>query len=96
MCPYPEQHEASSQTDIFISTFQYFPDMTFYCFLFLSASMLRPAANAVETTIPIATDKSRSRYRVPFARQITVLLKRAMLCTLRDLVSRNTTILVSW
>jgi len=48
-------------------------------------SMLRPAANAVETTIPIATDKSRSRYRVPFARQITVLLKRAMLCTLRDL-----------
>jgi hypothetical protein len=58
--------------------------------------MLRPAANAVETAIPIATDKSRSRYRVPFTKQIAVLLKRSVLCTLRDLVSRNTTILVSW
>lgn len=48
-------------------------------------SMLKPAVNTVETTIQIATDTSRSRYRVTFARQISVLLKRAVLCTVRDL-----------
>ncbi|PNF18688.1 hypothetical protein B7P43_G05047 [Cryptotermes secundus] len=50
-------------------------------------SMLRPSIkkNSTDTYIQVPQETMGSRYPVTLARQISVLLKRAVLCTIRDL-----------
>jgi hypothetical protein len=62
------------------------------------ASMLRPSVkkNSTDTYIQVSAETMVSRYPVTLGRQISVLLKRAVLCTIRDLVrhSKNIRLIV--
>jgi hypothetical protein len=53
--------------------------------------MLRPSANknSTDAYIQVSTETMGSRYPVSFSRQVSVLLKRAVLCTIRDLVCHS-------